>query len=690
MHNIQDKKREQRPGIDQYLEYYAYIEGLCRQGQYNLLLHRHLGDSFVLLGLYQDFLKKYKRPLHILIQQNQEVLVKLYGIENYTVIDFQKLMDEPGINNEFTNYEIDQFKNDLCERIFPSIPQLDRPFIAAPSSWVKKNLGWKNFVDGWAKMLGLEKEFLVPPECRLRLSGKMKEKLEKLAPLNKIVLLAPEAQSFQGIKKEFWENLAKRLKRKGFVVVTNAVEDANRIRGTVNLRMSVSDLLALGYACHSVYALRSGLCDCLVGRQRHLYVYYTSDMWFEYLSLNACFKIEHPVNEFRISTVETAVKSRKKITLDNMKKTLKKKRKLAAYISPKKEKMIDPARISVVVQGAVIAQDTKKCLRSIRKFLPGAEIILSTWQGADIRGLTFDKIILNKDPGAGYFDIAGKVYNNVNRQIVSTQAGIRLAEREFILKFRTDFILESDEFLKYWDSYPRRNRQYMYFKHRVLTDVLFSRFASDETGRPTPFHISDFWMFGYAQDIRNYFLDIPLLKDEELGGYKFSRPDQLPYCNMTFRYAPEQYFAVSFVKKYCPKLQFEDWTDFSEENVKLSENFMVHNFIFLSFEQSGIWSEKHANVILNENLCYGMMNHYYFQSLYHDFCDPCYTKAKIYTFDDNVLFHTVYGQMLKIAGIVRPVLGFFIDFLHLLLNILKILAQLGMKLSDIRIVVRKR
>ena len=60
---------------------------------------------------------------------------------------------------------------------------------------------------------------------------------------------------------------------------------------------------------------------------------------------------------------------------------------------------IDTNDISVVVQGAIDQINTPKCLRSIRKRLPGAEIILSTWEGSPIDGLDYDKLVLNKDPG---------------------------------------------------------------------------------------------------------------------------------------------------------------------------------------------------------------------------------------------------------------------------------------------------
>ena len=42
---------------------------------------------------------------------------------------------------------------------------------------------------------------------------------------------------------------------------------------------------------------------------------------------------------------------------------------------------IDKKDISVVVQGAIDKEWTPLCLKSIRKYLPESEIILSTWGG---------------------------------------------------------------------------------------------------------------------------------------------------------------------------------------------------------------------------------------------------------------------------------------------------------------------
>ena len=107
--------------------------------------------------------------------------------------------------------------------------------------------------------------------------------------------------------------------------------------------------------------------------------------------------------------------------------------------------MIKPEEISVVVQGAIDKDNTAKCLKSIRYYLPKSEIILSTWENSNIDDLDYDILVENKDPGALIQDPLYGAYNNGNRQLLSTQEGIKKATRKYILKLRTDFYLEHNE-----------------------------------------------------------------------------------------------------------------------------------------------------------------------------------------------------------------------------------------------------
>lgn len=56
--------------------------------------------------------------------------------------------------------------------------------------------------------------------------------------------------------------------------------------------------------------------------------------------------------------------------------------------------------ISIVIQGKVDIEKTLKCIESVREYLPGAEIILSTWKGENVKGLDYDQVIFSDDLGA--------------------------------------------------------------------------------------------------------------------------------------------------------------------------------------------------------------------------------------------------------------------------------------------------
>lgn len=293
---VKNRKECNVLSIDQYYSFYAYIKGKCKNGQYNLFLHRHLGDSLIMLALREVFEQKYGAPIHYIVQKSHEALMALYGVTNYTVIDFNKLMDEPRLH-EFSLYEQDQLKEDMCERMFPAIPQKSLPFVATPVLWIKSGRGYKNLVDGWAQMLGLEVEAITPPPYLPQITDNFRKVIEDIGNIKKIVLLAPEAQSFHGLDKTFWVQLAEQLKKGGFIPVTNALYKDNEIKGTYNLKMTLADLLALACNCHAVYSLRSGLCDCIVGGRSDLYIYYTNEISLDYHSLNKCFVLNRKVEE---------------------------------------------------------------------------------------------------------------------------------------------------------------------------------------------------------------------------------------------------------------------------------------------------------------------------------------------------------------------------------------------------------
>ena len=130
--------------------------------------------------------------------------------------------------------------------------------------------------------------------------------------------------------------------------------------------------------------------------------------------------------------------------------------------------LVDNKDITVVVQGAVDREKTPICLQSIRRMLPGAFIILSTWEGTDVDGLEYDDVVLSEDPGGfDEFNIPFSPKNNINRQIVSTYQGLLKVKTVYALKLRTDFYLCDDGFKDFFNTYSDT-------KQLPITSFIFS------------------------------------------------------------------------------------------------------------------------------------------------------------------------------------------------------------------------
>lgn len=275
--------------------------------------------------------------------------------------------------------------------------------------------------------------------------------------------------------------------------------------------------------------------------------------------------------------------------------------------------MIESKDISVIVQGA-INEYTEKCLLSIKKNFPNAQIILSTWEGSDVVGLNYDDVIFSEDPGAFVIDDVSCTLNNINRQIVSTKAGLTLAKRKYYLKTRTDIIWGDSKFLKYFGAYDKEVKP-VHFKNRVLICNYYTR---NPRVLPIPFHTSDWIAFGLAEDI-NLFYDIDCQAEEEMRWFKTHRKDNFGfYTNLLVKYVPEQYICLNFVKKFY-SVNCKCFYDATEENMSLTEEILAKNFVVLDYgcEFGIIFPKYNPNKYFEKStlICYR-----YWKELYYEYC----------------------------------------------------------------------
>lgn len=275
--------------------------------------------------------------------------------------------------------------------------------------------------------------------------------------------------------------------------------------------------------------------------------------------------------------------------------------------------MIESEDISVIVQGA-INEYTESSLLSIRSSFPNAQIILSTWKGSDVVALTYDEIIFSEDPGGFIIDDVSGMISNINRQIVSTKAGLTIANRKYCLKTRTDIIWKNGEFLEYFGIYDDKVKS-EHFQNRLLICNYYTR---NPRVLPIPFHTSDWILFGAAEDI-NLFYDIECQIKEEMRWFEtHKREEKGFYTNLLARYVPEQYLCLNFVKKFY---DVNCWCfyDASEENISITEEILAKDFVVLDYG-------KQLNIVFpkyNPNKYFErftLVSHKYWRELYEEYC----------------------------------------------------------------------
>ena len=252
--------------------------------------------------------------------------------------------------------------------------------------------------------------------------------------------------------------------------------------------------------------------------------------------------------------------------------------------------------ISVVIQGAVEERITPICIESIRHFFPGAKVILSTWKGSSVENLKCDEVVFSEDPGGRQYRI--KAYNktftnNVNRQLVSIQNGLKMVKTQYALKIRTDMIMTSNELLNHFGEYTYNSGEYSMFKEKILVADFYTRHSLRCEGGfvPTPFHVSDWFFFGLTEDVRQYFDGTRLMTNDEQVYFKAvkcpEKREKYDYC-WYWSFPPEQFYGVQAAQRNFKDIRMADWSDWDDELIRKSEKFIMNNFVVLDFTRHGI------------------------------------------------------------------------------------------------------
>lgn len=255
--------------------------------------------------------------------------------------------------------------------------------------------------------------------------------------------------------------------------------------------------------------------------------------------------------------------------------------------------MISPEEISVVVQGPILNDLTRNTCESIRRYLPGAEIVVSTWKGSDVSGLSCDVLVESKDPGNFTFvlpqvmDNGSDLYQmNINRQILSTANGVKCASRKYVCKLRSDSVFTGIGFLSIYERYnqPISEPYHSLLRHRVVT------LSSVNPNRHFPFcfYLCDWFFFGLKEDVLAIW-DIPLVEEGKLVKNTYDGR-----YHMKENFGNEQFLWLGFLRK-CGGVEIKTGYDLNDKLLNQSQESYANCCIFTTAKQAGIYSQKVKN-----------------------------------------------------------------------------------------------
>ncbi|WP_092025195.1 WavE lipopolysaccharide synthesis family protein [Marinobacter zhejiangensis] len=286
--------------------------------------------------------------------------------------------------------------------------------------------------------------------------------------------------------------------------------------------------------------------------------------------------------------------------------------------------------ITVVVQGPVQTfQDreqepgiTEKCLSSVRAYLPGATIILSTWPDQKLDGLDYDELVISEDPGPNirnyHKDGSPQFYNN-NRQIVSTLAGLQHVKTPYAIKLRSDNFLTGNAFVAMQQQFPKRGEPFSFLRERVVVSNVFTRRYAK--GFEVAFHLSDFFYYGLTEDLLKIW-DLELLPD-----LPSSQADSIRGGPGGFPIDCTQMFWLRALNKFYPDLSLTGLLDNRPEAIEQSNQCYANNLIIGSPADIGLGLcqkfSGNARIARTKGKC-AQWHFFEWQDLYRQYCDVAF------------------------------------------------------------------
>lgn len=265
---------------------------------------------------------------------------------------------------------------------------------------------------------------------------------------------------------------------------------------------------------------------------------------------------------------------------------------------------IQKSDITFICSGKIFAGkkfNTLASIKSVKKYFPESKIILSTWEGENIEPFEkfCDLIILNPCMEMKYHTCLESCswypkLNSYDLQQKSVNAALRQCKTKYAVRFRTDFVLKNDNFLKKYiefeNIFDRFVPEYKIFQNKVLIHQTgtISPYTKDV---PMLHHPSELFHFGLTEDLLKIWTGKNM--PEKIADYFHDKNhNESNPCLFNHRYTPEQYIWLKMLDDSGVGYEKPDYyLSFSEKMKQEQDRLFISNFIILDAQGLGISSK---------------------------------------------------------------------------------------------------
>lgn len=228
------------------------------------------GDTYYLCALKQVVEKQLQGKIIFVVKPTHKAVCDMFEVE--CVICEVELVDI------FRDYKC--LENDAVV----SVPTLGNLYPAHTIS-LQKISPHRTMLEMYLNFFDLPKDIKGDLPTNLpKISESLRARLNKIAPLDKIILFCPEANSFPKLPFIIFKDECQRLRKEGYSIVVNTLKYKKEyarffIDGVYDLDLSLKEAIALGISCAGVISTRAGFCDIVAPHCKRLKVYYTALGW---------------------------------------------------------------------------------------------------------------------------------------------------------------------------------------------------------------------------------------------------------------------------------------------------------------------------------------------------------------------------------------------------------------------------